>query len=272
MIHPAAFVDPDAQIHPTATIAPYALVEGPVVIGAGTQVQSHAVITGHVTIGTDNVIGYGAVLGGLPQDLSFNPRTVSFVRVGDRNVIREHCTIHRGTKPDSATTVGSGNLLMVGAHLGHNVVVGDNVILANNVLLGGYVTVADRAFLGGGSVVHQFTRIGQIALLQGMTAVSKDIPPFGVAAGRNSVVGLNVVGLKRAGFDPASRHEAKRAFDLLYHGGLNIAQAREQAAQQAWRPEIRTFWEFVAASKRGICGFSAWSRVKGRSVTGEEEG
>src|SRR4051794_26293520 len=124
MIHRAAFVHPDAQIDTTATVEPYAVIDGPVVIGARTRVQSHAVITGHVTIRTDNLIGYGAVLGGFPQGLSFDPTTTSFVQVGDHNVIREHCTIHRGTKPGSATLLGSRNLLMVGAHLGHNVEIG----------------------------------------------------------------------------------------------------------------------------------------------------
>lgn len=262
MIHPSASIHPDAQIDPTAVIESHVVIDGPVAIGARTRVQSHAVIAGHAIIGTDNVIGYGAVLGGFPQDLSFDSEVTSFVRIGHQNVIREHCTIHRGTKPESATVLGSRNFLMVGAHLGHNVEVGNDAIIANNVLLGGYARVDDRAFLGGGSVVHQFTRIGQIAILQGMTAVSKDIPPFAVAAGRNSVVGLNVVGLKRAGFNLPLRNEAKRAFELLYHAGLNTAQAREAAGKQAWPPEIRPFWEFVGSSKRGVCGFLAWSRVR----------
>lgn len=270
MIHPSAFVHPDAQIDPTAIIEPYAVVDGPVVVGARTRVQCHAVISGPVTIGTDNVIGYGAVVGGFPQDLSFSPDCRSFVRIGDHNVIREHCTIHRGTKPGSSTELGSHNFLMAGAHAGHNVEIGNHAILANNVLLGGYATVGDRAFLGGGSVVHQFTRIGSIALLQGMTAVSKDIPPFTIAAGRNSVVALNVVGLKRAGFNPALRNEAKRAFELLYRAGLNAAQVRDEAGKQAWSPEIAPFWAFVAASKRGVCGFAAWSRVKGGAMGAEE--
>ena len=269
MIHPSAFVHPDAQIDPTAIIEPYAVIDGPAVIGARTRVRSHAVVSGAVTAGTDNVIGHGAVVGGFPQDLSFSPDRTSFVRIGDHNVIREHCTIHRGTKPGSSTVLGSHNFLMAGAHAGHNVEIGNHVILANNVLLGGYATVSDRAFLGGGSVVHQFTRIGSIALLQGMTGVSKDIPPFTIAAGRNSVVALNVVGLKRAGFNLPLRNEAKRAFELLYGSGLNTAQARQEASKQAWSAEIAPFWAFLAASKRGICGFAAWSRVKSGEAEGE---
>jgi UDP-N-acetylglucosamine acyltransferase len=263
MIHPSALVHPDAQVDPSATVEPYAILDGPVVVGARTRIQSHAVISGHVTLGTDNVIGCGAVLGGVPQDLSFDPTVTSFVRVGNRNVIREHCTIHRGTQPGSTTVLGSRNFLMAGAHLGHNVEVGDDVILANNVLLGGYATVGDRAFLGGGAVVHQFTRIGQLAMLQGLAGVGKDVPPFAVAVRLTAVVALNVVGLKRAGFTPALRNEAKRAFELLYRSGLNAAQARAEAGKQAWPSEILPFWDFVAASKRGVCRFGAWSRVKG---------
>ena len=231
-------------------------------VGARTRIQSHAVVSGHVTLGTDNVIGPGAVLGDLPQDLSFDPQCTSFVHIGDHNVIREHCTIHRGTKPGSATVLGSRNLLMVGAHLGHNVEVGDAAILANHVLLGGYARVGDRAFLGGGAVVHQFTRVGQVAILQGLAGVSKDVPPFAVAAGLNRVVALNVIGLKRAGFSLALRSAAKRAFTLFYHSGLNATQARAEASKQAWPSEILPFWEFVAASLRGICAFGAWSRIK----------
>lgn len=136
MIHPSAFVHPDAQLDPTPRVVPYAVPDGPVVVGARTRIHSHAVLSGHATLGTDNVIGPGAVLGGFPQDLSFDPAVTSFVQVGDHNVIREHCTIHRGTRPGSATVLGSRNLLMPGAHLGHNVEVGDDAILANHVLLG----------------------------------------------------------------------------------------------------------------------------------------
>jgi acyl-ACP--UDP-N-acetylglucosamine O-acyltransferase len=134
-----------------------------------------------------NRIGYGAVIGSFPQDLSFDPNANSGVEIGENNVIREYCTIHRGTKEGSNTLVGSNNLLMVGAHLGHNTRLGNNVILANNVLLGGYVEIHDRVFVGGGSVVHQFTRMGAISLLQGLSAISKDIPPFSIGVGRNAV-------------------------------------------------------------------------------------
>src|SRR5215470_20072602 len=160
MIHPTAIIDPKAQLDLDVTVGPYALIDGPVLIGSGTEIQAHAVITGQTFIGKNNRVGYGAIIGSFPQDLSFDPRVSSGVEIGDNNVIREYCTIHRGTKEGSNTIVGSNNLFMVGAHLGHNARVADHVILADNVLLAGYTEIHDRVFIGTGSVVHQFTRMG----------------------------------------------------------------------------------------------------------------
>jgi UDP-N-acetylglucosamine acyltransferase len=262
MIHSSAIVDPRAEIAADVDIGPAAIIEGPVAIGAGTRVEAHAVLSGQVIIGRNNRVCYGAIVGSYPQDFSFDPKVSSGVRIGDNNVLREYCTIHRGTKENTVTTVGSDNFFMAGAHLGHNARVGDRVVLANNVLLGGYAEIHDRAFLGGGSVVHQFTRIGTGAILQGLTAVSKDIPPFCVAAGRNSVVALNVIGLRRASFDAALRQRTKEAFRLLYESGLNVSQALASAQQQRWPEELTCFWDFVRQSKRGICSLLRWSAVK----------
>src|SRR6266404_3866773 len=181
MIHPAATIDPRAQLDSDVTVGPYALIDGPVLISSGTEIQGHAVITGSVRLGKNNRIGYGAVIGAFPQDLSFDPNAISSVEIGEGNVIREYCTIHRGTKEGSNTLIGSNNLLMVGAHLGHNARIGNNVILANNVLLAGYAEIHDRVFIGGGSVVHQFTRMGAVSLLQGISGVGKDVSPFTIA-------------------------------------------------------------------------------------------
>ncbi len=263
MIHSSAIVDAKAELGTEIEIGPGVIIEGPVQVGSGTRVEAHAVLSGDVRIGQDNRIGYGAIIGSYPQDLSFDPKSRTGIRIGEKNVIREYATIHRGTKEGTWTVLGSNNLLMVGAHVGHNAQIGNGVILANNVLLGGYAEVDDRAFLGGGAVVHQFTRIGTTAILQGVAAVSKDIPPFCVAAGLNSVVAMNVVGLRRAGFGAALRREVKDAFQLLYFSGLNIAQAISAARQRAWAAEIAVFWDFVEESKRGICSYSAWSRLKG---------
>jgi UDP-N-acetylglucosamine acyltransferase len=270
MIHPTAAVDPRAFLDSNVNVGPYVVIEGRVRIAAGTTVQAHAVITGNVQIGTNNRIGYGAIIGSYPQDLSFNPNSVSGVEIGDSNVIREYCTIHRGTKDGSETKIGSNNLLMVGAHLGHNTLIGDNVILANNALLGGYVEIQDRVFVGGGSVIHQFTRLGKVSLLQGASAVSKDIPPFAIAAGKNSVSAMNIVGMRRAGFSSALRFEVRKAFELFYRTGLNTQQAVAAAAEREWSPEVHAFWEFVAHSKRGICALSRWRDIKGASEATED--
>jgi UDP-N-acetylglucosamine acyltransferase len=269
MIHPTAVVDSRAQIDTDALVGPYALIEGPVQISSGTEIQGHAVITGTVRIGKNNRIGYGAVIGAFPQDLSFDPNATSGVEIGENNVIREYCTIHRGTKEGSNTLIGSNNLLMVGAHLGHNVRIGNNVILANNVLLGGYAEIHDRVFIGGGSVVHQFTRMGAISLLQGLSGVGKDIPPFSIAIGKDGVSAINVVGLRRAGFSPVLRKEAKDAFELLYRSGLNSSQARDEAEKRPWSNEVSSFWNFIATSKRGICPMIRWKDSRGE--TGTEE-
>ena len=271
LIHPTAVVDDGAELGPDVRVGPYAVISGSVRIGPGCFVDSHVVIKGPVTIGARNIIGPGTVIGGYPQDLSFNPEIESSVEIGDDNVFREHCTIHRGTKPGTKTVVGSNCYLMSGAHLGHNSRLGNQVILANIVLLAGYVEIGHRAFVGGGAAVHQHTRIGQLAILQGTSGVGQDIPPFTTAAGRNSVVGLNIVGLRRAGFNLAARSEVKRGFDLLYRQGLKPSEAARQAEGESWSPALLSFWEFVRASKRGICPFRSWRAIKDDSVEGATE-
>lgn len=248
MIHPTAHIDPEVEI------------------GADCVIEAHAALLGRTRLGARNHVGRGALIGGLPQDLAFDPATPSGVEIGEGNVIREHCTIHRGASAGSVTRLGNGNYLMVGAHLGHNAQVGDGVILANNVLLAGYATVGDRAFLGGGSVVHQFVRIGRGAMLQGGSAISKDVPPFAVAALLNVLGGLNVVGLRRAGFHAAERAEIKAAYKLVFASGLNVSQALERSRERAWGAAATHFLEFVAgAKKRGLCAM----RRRGRGQDAE---
>jgi UDP-N-acetylglucosamine acyltransferase len=253
-IHPTALVDPDARIGADVEIGPFSTIGPEVVVGDNTIVQSHVVIEGEVTIGTDNFIGHGAVIGAPPQDLSFSPERKTRVEIGNENVIREYCTIHRGSPEGSATKIGDKNFLMAGAHLGHNCAIGNNVIIANSCLLGGYVRVDDGAFLGGGGVFHQHMRIGRLALTQGASGFSKDIPPFLIAAEINYVFGVNVIGLRRAGFSGRDRDEIKAAFKLFYTSGLNISQALERAAAMELGGPAREFFAFVAAAgKRGIC-------------------
>jgi UDP-N-acetylglucosamine acyltransferase len=253
-IHPTAILDQGARIGADVEIGPFSTIGPEVVIGDNTIVQSHVVIEGEVAIGTGNFIGHGAVIGTPPQDLSFSPERKTRIEIGNENVIREYCTIHRGSAEGSATKIGDKNFLMAGAHLGHNCAIGNNVIIANNCLLGGHVRVDNGAFLGGGGVFHQHMRIGRLALTQGASGFSKDIPPFVIAAEINYVFGVNMIGLRRAGFSGRDRDEIKAAFKLLYTSGLNISQAREKAATMELGAPAREFFAFVAgAGKRGIC-------------------
>ena len=253
-IHSTAIVDPTAKIGNDVAIGPYAVIGANVLVGERSTIESHAMIESEVTIGSGNFIGHGAIVGTAPQDLSFSPERKTYVAVGNDNVIREYCTIHRGSAEGSSTKIGDKNFLMAGAHLGHNCEIGNSVIIANNCLLGGHVRVADGAFLGGGCMFHQHMRVGRLAMTQGASAFGKDIPPFVIAAERNYVFGLNIVGLRRAGFSAKDREEIKTAFKLVYTSGLNIGQAIKKAATMKLGASAQEFLDFVAnAKKRGIC-------------------
>ena len=253
-IHPTAIVDPTAKIAADVTIGPYAVIGDGVVVGEGSTIESHVVVESGVRIGSGNFIGHAAIIGTAPQDLSFSADRKTFVEIGNGNVIREHCTIHRGSADGSVTKIGDKNFLMAGAHIGHNCEVGNNVIIANNCLLGGHVQVGDGAFLGGACVFHQHISVGRLALTQGASAFSKDVPPFVIAAERNYVFGLNVIGLRRAGFGAKDRDEIKAAFKLIYASGLNIGDAIKKSTEMKLGDAAREFVDFVAnAKKRGIC-------------------
>ena len=253
-IHPTAIVHPNARIGHDVQIGPFSIIGPRVTIGDKTVVQSHVVIEGEVIIGHGNFIGHGAIIGAPPQDVSFSPERNTKVEIGNDNIIREYCTIHRGSPNGSATKIADENFLMAGAHIGHNCAIGNDVIIANNCLLAGYVRVDDGAFLGGESTFHQFMRIGRLVMVQGSSAFGKDLPPFVIAAERNYVFGLNTVGLRRAGLTAGDRNEIKEAFKLVYLCGLNTSQALEKAATMTFNAPAREFLDFISSSnKRGIC-------------------
>lgn len=254
MIHPTAILHPEAQLADDVEVGPYAVIDGPVEIAAGCRIEAHAQLVGRVVLGEGTVIGRAAILGTAPQDLGFDPATDSAVILGKKNVVREHVTIHRGSKPGSATRLGDGNFLMVGAHLAHDVVLGDGNILANACLLAGHVQVGNRTFIGGGAVFHQFIRIGDSCVIQGNGSFGKDIPHFCAAMRTNRVTGLNIIGLRRQGFSATERAEIKEMFRLLFCSGRNFSQAVAQAGSSAWQGPARRLLEFVSApSRRGIC-------------------
>jgi UDP-N-acetylglucosamine acyltransferase len=253
-IHPTAIIDPNANVGVGVEIGAFSIIGPEVIIGDHTIVQSHVVIEGSVIIGRANLLGHGAIIGAPPQDVSFSAEGKTKVEIGNDNIIREYCTIHRGSPNGSATKIGDKNFLMAGVHIGHNCLIGSNVIIANNCLLAGHVRVDDGAFLGGGSTFHQFMHVGRLVMVQGSSAFGKDLPPFVIAAERNHVFGLNIVGLRRTGFSATDRDEIKEAFKLVYLSGLNISQALEKAAGMSFSDPAREFLEFVAnAKKRGIC-------------------
>ena len=256
MLHPTAIISAEAIIHPTAEIGAYVIIEGAVKIGAGCKIAPHAQIVGDTVIADGTSIGRGAIIGETPQDTSFTDEIKSGVRIGKNNIIREHVTIHRSAKEGGMTTIGDDNFLMVGAHLGHDVTVGDNCIFANDALIAGHVNIGSNTFIGGGAVFHQFLRIGDNCVVQGNGSFSKDIPHFCAAQRINRVTGLNVIGLRRAGFSTQDRIALKEAFDLIFRSGLNLSQAIATAREKTWPEQAEKFLRFIEApTKKGVCQF-----------------
>jgi UDP-N-acetylglucosamine acyltransferase len=252
MIHPTAIVHSAARIGEGTQVGPYCVVDGDVILGDQCQLGPHVYLTGHTRIGSRNQIHAGCVIGDLPQDVRFAGGPTG-VTIGDANVIREHVTIHRSNKVDEPTRIGSHNLLMAHCHVGHNTVVGNNVIIANGALLAGHVVVEDRVFISGNCLVHQFVRVGTLALMQGGSAISKDLPPFTIARGDNGIAGLNTVGLRRAGITGAERLELRRAYHLLFRSGLKMSEALSRAQNEFKSARSKALLDFVASARRGVC-------------------
>ena len=251
MIHPTAIVDPKARLHSSVRVGPYAIIDADVELGEHCVVGPHVYLTGVTKIGAGNHFHAGCVIGDAPQDLKYDGAPTR-VRIGERNVFRENCTVHRATKPDGETVVGSNNFLMVNSHVAHNCEIGNHVILANGALLGGHVTVQDRAFLSGNCVVHQFVRIGTLSMMQGGSGTSQDLPPFTVAKNINQICGLNMVGLRRAGFDSGQRLELKRLYHALFRSGKKFSEALTAAEAEFSGAAAKLMLEFCRGAKRGI--------------------
>ncbi|SHJ92789.1 acyl-[acyl-carrier-protein]--UDP-N-acetylglucosamine O-acyltransferase [Rubritalea squalenifaciens DSM 18772] len=231
MHHPSAIISPEATIGENVSIGAFSIIEAGVTIGDNTTIDPHVWVTGKTIIGKENLIGFGSHIGGLPQDHSFDPSTDSGTIIGDNNSIRENVTIHRSTKAGENTVIGNHNFLMVGTHLAHDVTLGDHNVIANNCMLAGHITVGNRTFLGGGAGFHQFINIGDYAISQGNAAISKDIPPYCMCHGQNKLAGLNIIGLRRSGFDAKQRENIKKAYDILFRRGLSINEAIKQCKE-----------------------------------------
>ncbi len=235
-IHPLAVVSPQAQIGQDVRIAPFAIVEDDVVIGDGCTLAGHAVIKSGSRLGPGNTICESAVIGGPPQHVHC-PQTVGGVEIGAGNTLREFVTVHRAMKPGTDTTIGDHCYLMAGAHLAHDCRLGNHIIMANNSLLAGHVTVGDRAFVSGAVAVHQFCRIGQMAMVGGHARVVRDVPPYVTIDGTTGeVVGLNLIGLKRNGFNQEHIAVLKAAYRVIYRSGLPWREmlARLTAEYRRW--------------------------------------
>ncbi len=252
MIHSAAIIHPRAKVDPSVQVGPYAVIDEHVVIGPGCVVGPQAYLTGHTHIGAGNQFHAGCVIGDAPQDLKYKQEPTG-LQIGNHNVFREHVTVHRSNKTSEATVIGSNNLLMVNSHVGHNAIIGDYVILANGALLAGHVTVADRVFISGNCLVHQFVRIGTLALMQGGSGISKDLPPFTIARGDNGISGLNTIGLRRAGFSNEERLELRRLYHFLFRRRGRWSEVLAAAREQFTGARSQVMLDFVSGSKRGLC-------------------
>jgi len=250
-IHPTAVISPSARLGTGVQVGPYAVIEADTEIGDGCVVDAHAMIRRYTRMGAGNRVHPGAVLGGLPQDLGFDPAVETFVLVGDGNVFREGVTVSRATQAGGATRIGSQCYFMNNSHVGHDCALGDHNILAANVLLGGHVQVGERVFFGGGAVVHQFCRIGPFAMIRGMAGVNKDVLPYALVGGAPiRHYRLNTVGLRRNGIEGANYRALNDAFRRL--------RKRESLDDLPDTPEMRFLRNWLAAaSKRSIAGFIA---------------
>jgi len=252
MIHPTAVIDRSARIGANVKIGPYVVIDQKVVVGDGCEIGPHAYLTGGSELGKNNRIHAGAVLGDLPQDLRFKGEETKVI-IGDGNVIREHVTIHRSNKPEEVTRIGSNNLLMAHSHVGHNSVISDHVIIANGALIAGHVSIDDRAFISGNCVLHQFVRVGTLALMQGGAGISKDLPPFMIARGDNGIAGLNTIGLRRAGFSTEERLELRKVYHTVFRSDLKFREALVKAKEQFKSEKSKVLLRFLEAGRKGFC-------------------
>jgi len=270
MIHPTAIIDAKAELDPTVEVGPYAVIDAHVTLGPGCRVGPHVYITGHTRIGADNRFYAGCVVGEAPQDVKYKDEPTE-LRVGDNNLVREGATIHRSAREGEATVIGSNNFLMVNSHIAHNVILGDHVILANGALLAGHVEVGDRVFISGNCLVHQFCRVGTLAIMQGGSAISRDLPPYTVARWYNGMCGLNAIGLRRAGLSNEERLELKTLYHHLFRTEMNLSEALAQARKEFTSAPAKVLLDFVASAKRGVCRDVSMMARGGGKIEGEED-
>lgn len=258
-IDPSARIAPTARVHPDAVIGPgvvigdFTVIEQDVVIGEACQLEPHVFVKRWTTMGARNQISAGTVLGTDPLDKNFTGAR-SYLKIGNGNVIREHYTISRGTQPESETVIGDENYIMTSGHIAHNSRIGSRTVIASCALVAGHVDVEDQAFISGGVVIHQYSKIGRLAMIGGNTRVNLDVPPYFLYTDFNvTPCGLNLVGLRRAGFTAAEVHVLKTAYKLLYRSNLKLEDALAQIEAEIPTEHTKHLVEFIRSSKRGIC-------------------
>jgi UDP-N-acetylglucosamine acyltransferase len=251
-IHPTAVISPEAELADDIEVGAYAIIDGPVRIGAGCVIRPHAMVSGPLVMGRGNVVFSGAILGEAPQHIKYNGEPTR-LEIGEGNVFREHVTIHRGTTHSGATRIGSHNYLMASSHIAHDCTVGNRCILANGALVAGHCTIEDNVFLSGNSAVHQWVRIGRLALLSGCSGTTKDIPPFIIQQNIDTVVGVNVIGMRRAGMTPAQIEAVRQAYRILFRESLVLPAALARMEQQLGTVDvIQEMIAFLRESHRGV--------------------
>lgn len=249
-IHPSALVDPKAELGQDVVVGPFSVVEAGVVIGDGTVLASHIVIHRRTKIGKDNRIGSGTILGAEPQDKKFRGEATSLV-IGDRNEWREYCSVHRAVGEGEATVVGNDNYFMTQSHVGHNCRIGDRVILTNLVAVAGHCQIEDGAVIGGMVGIHQFVRIGTLAMVGGCSAVRRDVPPYALVEGIPArLLGINRIGLRRAGVSDETISELHQLFGRLFFSGKVPASEAEALKGSVVSAEAKSLLAFVTAERK----------------------
>ncbi len=251
-IHPTSVVGAEVELAGGVEVGPLCLLDGKIRLGARTRLIGHVTILGVTELGADNVLHPGAVIGDEPQDLTYTGGARS-VRIGDRNIFREYSTVHRGSERGDVTIMGDDNFMMQNAHVAHDCRIGNSTIIAGGALLAGWVELGDRALVSGNCVVHQYTRIGRLAMMRGLSRTSRDVPPFCIMDGTHTLRGINVVGLKRAGISSKSIHALRHAFTALFGTRQNLKLAIERLEKSGdLAPEVIEMVDFIRASQRGV--------------------
>ena len=253
LIHPSAIISVEAELAADVQVGPYTIIEGPVRVGPGTVIEGHVCLSGPLIMGRDNFVGHGAVLGKSPQHRNYQGEMTTLL-IGDANIFREHVTINRGTPAGGGrTSIGNRNMFMIGSHVGHDGIVGNDCILTNGALVAGHAELQDNCILSGHAAVQQRVRIGRLAMLGGLGSTTKDLPPFVLAQGYNCVSGLNLIGLRRSGMTSDAINAIRQAFRILYKEGRTLTGALELIVRDLGSvPEIVEFVDFIRSSTVGI--------------------